>query len=50
MQAEFVEGVARLAEMRDRADRRRVLAEVGQEPSREKLAKYWSLKRGTADS
>jgi hypothetical protein len=45
MQAELAEGVARYLELKRRADRRQVLAEVRQEPSKEKFAEYWSLKR-----
>lgn len=50
MQSEFVEGVQRLADIRRRADRQRVLAEVGEQPSREKLEEYWQLKQRQADS
>jgi hypothetical protein len=50
MQSEFVEGVQRLADIQRRADRQRVLAEVGEQPSREKLEEYWQLKQRQADS
>jgi DNA primase len=50
MQAEFAEGVARYLELCRRADRRRVLAEAGQERSKEKFAEYWSLKRSAAEA
>jgi DNA primase len=46
MQAELAEGVERYLEALRRADHRQVLAEVRQEPSKEKFAEYWSLKRG----
>ncbi len=50
VQAELSEGVARYLSLTERADRRRRLAEVRQEPSHEKFAEYWSLKRGLSES
>jgi hypothetical protein len=49
LQAELTDGVARLLASWRRADRHQVLAEVRQEPSREKFAEYWALKRGLAE-
>jgi DNA primase len=49
MQAEFTEGVGRLLLHSRRAERHRLLAEVRQDPSREKLAEYWSLKRSAGN-
>jgi DNA primase len=49
MAAEFAEGVARYLEQRSRADRRRLLAEMKQDPSEEKFRRFWSLKQGRKD-
>jgi DNA primase len=45
MQAELSDGVARLLALKRQAQRLQALAEVRQEPSREKFAEYWSLTR-----
>ena len=49
MQAEFSEGITRYLELCRRDDRRRVLAEVHQDRSKEKFAEYWSLKRSATE-
>jgi DNA primase len=46
MQAELAEGVARYLDLARRTERRQLLAEVRQEPSKEKFAEYLSLKQG----
>lgn len=45
MQAEFVEGVARYIAGANSALRRRLLAEIKEEPSTEKLKRFWALKQ-----
>jgi DNA primase len=49
MQAEFADGIARFLALRRRAHRQSKLAEVRQEPSREKFVEYWSLKRANRE-
>jgi hypothetical protein len=46
LQGEFTDGVEKLVAALDRAERRRLLAEVRQAPSREKFEAFWSLKQG----
>jgi DNA primase len=48
VQAEFSDGVASFLTLRRRAHRQSKLAEVRQEPSREKFVEYWSLNQATA--
>ncbi len=45
LQAEFTDGVERYLQLRDRADRQKLLAEVREDPSREKFEAFWSAKR-----
>jgi hypothetical protein len=45
VQAEFADGVSRYLALRSQADRRRLLAEVRQDPSREKFQAFWSARR-----
>ena len=49
MAAEFVDGIARYTEQRSRADRRRLLDEMKQDPSEEKFREFWLLKQGEKD-
>ena len=44
--AEFSEGVVRLLAAGRRHDRKRLVAEMREDPSPEKLARFWSLKQG----
>jgi DNA primase len=45
MVAEFSDGVDRHLEQRERADRRRLLADMKQDPTDEKFRRFWSLKQ-----
>ncbi len=45
---DFLEGVDRLSSAAERRKRRRLVDELRESPSREKLARFWSLKRGPA--
>lgn len=48
--AEFVDGVARLIASARRQDRRRLVDEMREEPSREKLTRFLSLKQGSGST
>ena len=45
--AEFANGVDRLIAAARRHDRKRLVDEMREDPSQEKLARFWSLKQGT---
>ena len=45
--AEFADGVARFITAARRQDRRRLVDEMREDPSREKLSRFWSLKQGS---
>ena len=45
--AEFADGVARLIAAARRQDRRLLVDEMREDPSREKLTRFWSLKQGS---
>jgi len=49
LQAELTEGVERYLALKRQAERRAALAEVRQEPSREKFARYWALAGNAPD-
>ncbi|MCZ6709507.1 MAG: toprim domain-containing protein, partial [Gammaproteobacteria bacterium] len=49
MAAEFVDGVASHLDQARRAQRRRLLAEMKDDPSDEKFRRFWTLKRGQND-
>ena len=45
--AEFADGVARFIAAARRQERRRLVDEMREDPSREKLSRFWSLKQGS---
>ncbi len=45
--AEFTDGAARLLAARDQQNRRRLLNEMRENPSADKLVEFWTLKRGS---
>jgi len=47
-QGEFTDGVAKLLLAIERAERQRLLAELREDPTREKLAEFWLRKQGAA--
>ncbi|MCZ6643045.1 MAG: DNA primase [Gammaproteobacteria bacterium] len=48
MQAEFVDGVTRYVARTNSAERRRLLEEMKEEPSTDKLKRFWKLKKADA--
>ena len=47
IRAEFTDGAARLIASQDQLDRRRLLNEMRENPSADKLVEFWTLKRGS---